>query len=223
MAKIKQNLTRVVGLIAALLCLIIFIQAPSFPTPDKLIVFLGFAFMAFGKAKEGLRRFAPFIILILIYESFRGAADQLNNHVNYSFAPHLDKLLFGNLPTVYLQNWWWRGHPSWYDYVLYFPYFFHFIIPLGLGILVWANRDKYFWRVMNTFLVVAFAGFVTFLLFPSAPPWLASQNHFIQPITRISSALWSSFGIHNFPSLYNRISPNAVAAIPSLHAAWATL
>jgi membrane-associated phospholipid phosphatase len=29
--------------------------------------------------------------------------------------------------------------------------------------------------------------------------------------------------LNDFPSVYNHISPNPVAAIPSLHAAWATL
>lgn len=219
----RQNIFKVIGVFGTLVCITVFVHSPSFPTPDKLIVFLVFAFMAFGQTIEGLKRFTPFIVLMLVYESFRGLADHLNSHVDYLFAPHLDKLIFGNLPTVYLQNWLWDGHTSWYDFVLYLPYFLHFIIPLGLGIIVWRTRDKHFWRVMNTFIVVAFGAFVTFLLFPAAPPWLASQNHYIQPITRISSDVWASLGIQDFPSLYNHISPNSVAAIPSLHAAWATL
>jgi membrane-associated phospholipid phosphatase len=76
---------------------------------------------------------------------------------------------------------------------------------------------------MNTYLLVAFAGFLTFLIFPAAPPWLASQNHYIQPIVRISSDVWSTLGIHDFPSFYNHLSPNPVAAVPSLHSAWAML
>ncbi len=179
--------------------------------------------MIFGQALEVLRRFGPFIVLILAYESFRSVADRLNAHVNYLLAPHIDKLIFGNLPTVYLQNWLWRGHTRWYDIALYLPYTLHFVVPLGLGILVWKTRDKHFWRVMNSFLIAAFGGFLTFLLFPAAPPWLASQNHYIQPIARISSNVWGSLGLHNFPSFYNHIAPNPVAAIPSLHAAWAAL
>jgi membrane-associated phospholipid phosphatase len=223
MLKNKNLPQSLIGAAGALACLAIFIHEPSFPTPDKLIVFLFFVFLFFERLVEGAKRFGPFIFLTLIYESFRGIADQLNTHVHYSLVPHLDKLLFGNLPTVYLQNWLWRGHTSWYDFAFYLPYFLHFIIPLGLGLLIWHNRDRHFWRVMNTFLVVAFAAFVTYLVFPAAPPWLASQNHYIQPITRISSEVWASLGIHDFPSLYHHISANAVAAVPSLHAAWATL
>jgi membrane-associated phospholipid phosphatase len=58
---------------------------------------------------------------------------------------------------------------------------------------------------------------------PTAPPWLASQNHYIPHIERISTDVWFGLGLHNFPSVYNHITPNQVAAVPSLHAAWAVL
>jgi membrane-associated phospholipid phosphatase len=45
----------------------------------------------------------------------------------------------------------------------------------------------------------------------------------IEPIVRVSSEVWAAFGIHDFPSVYNKISPNPVAAMPSLHAAYAML
>lgn len=170
-----------------------------------------------------LKRLGPFVALILVYESFRGIADNLDNHVNYTLAPHVDKFLFGNLPTVYLQNWLWDGHVRWYDFVFYFPYLLFFILPLGLAILVWKTREQYYWRVVTTYLVVFFAAFLTFLILPSAPPWLAAQNHYIPHITRISSDVWYAFGLHDFPSFYSKISPNPVAAIPSLHTAASTL
>jgi membrane-associated phospholipid phosphatase len=70
---------------------------------------------------------------------------------------------------------------------------------------------------------VSFAGFLTFLAFPAAPPWMASEKGIIEPIARVSSSVWYALGIHDFPSVYNKISPNPVAAMPSLHAAYATL
>ncbi len=219
----KQKVVKTIGIVGAISLAIYFAKNPSFPTPDKLIVFLVFVFAAFGQTAEGLRRFGPFIVLLLIYESFRSVADKLNSHVDYLTAPHFDSRLFGNLPTVYLQNLLWSGHVRWYDYLLYLPYFLHFVMPLCLGIIVWRTKDNMFWRVMNTYLFVAFAAFLTFLLIPAAPPWLAAQNHYIQPIVRVSGEVWQNLGIHNFPSFYNHISPNPVAAIPSLHAAWATL
>lgn len=168
-------------------------------------------------------RFGLFVLILLVYESFRSVADQLNSRVDYSLAPHADRLLFGDLPTVYLQNWLWHGAVRWYDFALYLPYLLHFVLPIALGVLVWKTRDKHYWRLINTYLVSAFMAFFTFLLFPAAPPWLAAQNHFIEPIQRISSDVWFNLGIKDFPSFYNEITPNIVAAVPSLHVIWAVL
>jgi membrane-associated phospholipid phosphatase len=219
----KSKIFRIIGLAASIIFLLAYIHSPSFPTPDKLLVFLTFVFMSFGQAINLLRRLGPFVAVVLAYESFRSVADKLNSHVNYSLASGFDRAVFGKLPTQYLQNWWWHGHTSWYDYVFYLAYLMHFIIPIGLALIIWRYRDKQYWRVVNTYLVTAFGAFVTFFLFPAAPPWLASNNHFIPHITRISSDVWYGLGLKNFPSFYNHISPNPVAAVPSLHSAWATL
>jgi membrane-associated phospholipid phosphatase len=184
----RKMLTKTIGLSGMLICVALFVVRPSFPTPDKLFIFLLLLFMAFGQAWELFKRLFPFVAVILVYESFRSVADHLNTHVDYLLSPHADRLLFGNLPTVYLQNWLWQGR-----------------------------------AVVSTYLVVAFGAFLTFFIFPSAPPWLASQNHYIEPITRISSQVWAGLGLQDFPSFYDHISPNPVAAVPSLHAAWAAL
>ena len=129
----------------------------------------------------------------------------------------------GNLPTTLLQDVLWDGRVKWYDFVFYLAYMLHFVLPFALALTVWKTRTKYYWQVISTYLVLSFAGFVTFLLFPAAPPWMAAEKGMIEPITRISSDVWFALGIHDFPSLYNKISPNPVAAMPSLHAAYATL
>lgn len=223
MRKIKGRAGQIIGILGTLASIWLFIRSPSFPTPDKLIIFLIFLFMIFHQTIAMAKHMLPFVAVILMYESFRGLADNLNSHVNYSLAPHADKLLFGNLPTVYLQDWLWRGHTQWYDVVLYIPYLLFFALPFGLAILIWKTREQYYWRAVTMYSLVFFAAFLTFLIFPAAPPWLAAQNQVIEPITRISSHVWSSLGINDFPSVYNAISPNSVAAIPSLHAAASTL
>jgi membrane-associated phospholipid phosphatase len=179
--------------------------------------------MIFDQATEMLKRLLPFVALIFVYESFRSIVPKLNSHVNYTLAPHIDRLLFGKLPTIYLQRWLWHGHVQWYDFVFYVPYLLFFAVPIGLALLVWKTRVKYYWEVVATYLTVFFAAFLTFLAFPTAPPWLASQNHYIEPIVRTSSYVWSALGIHNFASVYNHLAANPVAAVPSLHAACATL
>lgn len=220
----RANSFQAVGALGVLICIVLFARQPSFPTPDKLMVFLTFAFMTLKQTWEMLKRLLPFTVVILVYESFRGLAYTLNNHANYSLAPHIDKWLgFGQLPTARLQHWLWHGHVQWYDIILYIPYLLFFVLPFALAILIWKTHDSYFWRAMTAYSLLFASAFLTFLLFPSAPPWLAAQQHVIQPIVRISSDVWASLGIQDFPTLYSHIAPNPVAAIPSLHSAAATL
>ena len=220
----RIDLSRAVGAVGTLVYVVIFIRTPSFPTPDKLLVFLTLVAMAYGQARELLKRFVPFVALLLIYESFRGLVPLLNTHVNYSFMPAADKLLFfGHLPTTLLQNVLWHGYVQWYDFVFYGAYTLHFVLPFALAVLIWKTREKQYWRFITALLLVSFAGFLTFLVFPAAPPWLASEKGMIEPIARVSSSVWAAFGIHDFPSVYNKISPNPVAAVPSLHAAYSML
>lgn len=214
---------RIIGVIGTLACLFAFINAPSWPTPDKLLIFLTFVFMSFGQAKELLKRFVPFVGLLLVYESFRGIVPKLNSHVNFTWMIRADRWLFGRLPTSILQQWWWHGHTQWYDFAFYIFYMLHFVFPITLAILVWKLRESEYWRYITTYIVLSFGGFLTYLLFPAAPPWMAADRGLIEPLRRISSDVWASLGIHDFPSVYNRISPNPVAAVPSLHAAYATL
>lgn len=220
----QKYLGRVVGAVGVLLCLTIFISKPSFPTPDKLLIFGMFVFMVVGQATELLKRFVPFVALLLAYESFRGIVPELNKHVNFTLLPAADKLLFfGNLPTVWLQQLLWRGHAQWYDFVFYLAYMMHFVLPLGLAVLIWKTHPSHYWRYVTAYVGVSFAGFLTFLAFPAAPPWLASDLGYIPHIARVSSSVWFALGIKDFPSVYNSISPNPVAAMPSLHAAYGTL
>lgn len=219
-----KKISRILGLLGAVICMGLFLHAPSFPTPDKILIFATLVALAVGQATELLKRFVPFVGLLLVYESFRGLVPSLNKHVSYGILPKIDRLLFlGHLPTKLLQNLLWHGHVMWYDFVFYLAYILHFVLPFILAVVIWKTREKHYWRYITTYLVVSFAGFLTFLAFPASPPWLASEKRLIEPIARISSSVWYALGIHDFPSLYSKISPNPVAAMPSLHAAYALL
>jgi hypothetical protein len=219
-----KQISRWIGVLGTAACLVIFIHTPSFPTPDKILVFGTFVALMFGVARQWLKRFVPFVGLLLVYESFRGLVPQLNTHVNFMFMPDADKFLFfGHLPTAVLQRLWWHGSVQWYDFVFYGAYTLHFVLPFALAVIIWRLKDSEYWRYVTAYVTVSFMGFLTFLLFPAAPPWMANDRGLIEPITRVSSAVWAAFGIHDFPSIYNKISPNPVAAMPSLHAAYSML
>ena len=220
----RYKLIRCAGVIGTSLSVGTFLSHPSWPTPDKIFVFLLCVFTAFGNGWQLFKRLGPFVALLLVYESFRGLVPHLNTRVDYTILPAIDRWLgFGQLPTVRMQGWLWNGSLQWFDFILYGTYMLHFVLPVSLALWIWRTRESYYWRYIYSYLVVSFSGFIVFLLFPASPPWLASDKGIIEPVTRISSSVWSAFGIQDFPSLYNRISPNPVAAMPSLHAAYATL
>lgn len=220
----QRNFLRVAGALLSLAYIITYAQAPSFPTPDKIFVLLLLAGVAAGQTWSVLKRFGPFVILLLVYESFRGFATYLNTNVHFWEMIHIDRFLgFGTLPTTTLQNWLWQGHVSWYDFMFYGAYMLHFLLPFALAVLIWKTREKYYWRFITSLVVLSFAGFITYAAFPAAPPWMASDLGYIEKITHVSGPVWAEFGLKDFPSVYKNISPNPVAAVPSLHAAYSFL
>ncbi len=216
--------TQWAGLAATALLLGLFVAKPSWPTPDKILVLATAVCMMFKQTVDMLKRFVPFVGLLLVYESFRGIVPYLNDNVSFTWMPDVDRwLFFGQLPTAWLQSHLWNGQVQWYDFVLYLTYMLHFVLPFALAFVVWKLRESQYWRYATAFIIVSFMGFITYLAVPAAPPWMASELGYIEPINRISSSVWAALGVEDFPSLYNKLSPNPVAAVPSLHAAYATL
>ncbi|HKX23866.1 MAG TPA: phosphatase PAP2 family protein [Candidatus Saccharimonadales bacterium] len=206
------------------LAVILFVIKRNFWTPDTLFIVLLVLAVAFGKARPFLVRFVPFIGLLLVYDSFRGIADDLNKSVHFTEMIVADRALFGGvLPTEWLQKLWWHGQVMWYDFYFYFLYTIHFVAPVLVALLIWWRRERLYWPYIAGFIFLSFGGFITYVLFPAAPPWMASDLGYIDPIHRISSDIWYAMGVTNFSEVYSRLSPNPVAAVPSLHAAYPTL
>src|SRR5690606_15828860 len=121
----------------------------TFWTPDTVFVILLVIFTVFGQARGFLVRFLPLIVLITLYEYFRGLADDLNGTVHYVEMIDFDRwMFFGALPTIELQNWWWHGHVRWYDFYFYLLYMAHFLMPAMLAILIWKKADNRYWQFM---------------------------------------------------------------------------
>lgn len=202
----------------------IFVLKRNFWTPDTLFLVLLAVFVAFGQARAFIVRFLPLVALLLAYESFRGVADDLNKNVHFFEMIHADRTMFnGALPTAVLQQWWWHGAVRWYDFYFYFLYTIHFVMPLLLALTVWKLQPKLYWTYMWALVGLSFAAFLTYIIFPAAPPWMANDLGYIEPIHRVSSDIWFAMGVENFSQVYAQFSPNPVAAVPSLHSAYPLL
>jgi membrane-associated phospholipid phosphatase len=220
---VRTRLFQVVGVLGTAEFIVFFALRPYNITPDKLFLFLLFVFMAVRHARELMIRLGPFVLILLVYESLRGLAPIINHRVEYTWMPHMDERIFGTLPTAWLQEHWWHGHVRWLDYTFYAAYLGHFVVPVALALAIWRWRESEYWRYLSTLVIVSFAGFATFVAFPAAPPWMASDEGAIEPIHRIGYSLWESVGVTNIRTLYGEVAPNTVAAVPSLHAAYAII
>ncbi len=201
------------------------ISKRTFWTPDTLFIILFSVFVVFGQMRSFLIRFFPLVSLLLLYEVFRGVADDLNRTVHFTEMIVIDKWAFmGALPTSVLQAWWWHGTVQWYDFYFYFLYTIHFLMPVLLAVLLWKKADRYYWPFVWAIVGLSFAAFVTYIVFPAAPPWMAKDLGYIaEPLSRVSSNVWAAMGIQNFSEVYANLPANPVAAVPSLHSAYPLL
>ena len=124
-----------------------------------------------------------------------------------------------------LQGWLWHGHLEWYDHALSLLDRLHFIVPPTLLFLIWLERREVYYRCAATLVAVSFAGAATFLAFPAAPPWLASKHELDPPrrADRLHRGRQLARSATSKSWIEAHILSNPVAAVPSLHAAYALL
>ena len=140
----------------------------------------------------------------------------------------LEEALFGKpIPTVWLQAHLWHGgdHMHWWDYASYGVYITHFVATPLIAALFWTFAHDRFARYASMICVLALTGFTTYVLYPAVPPWLASEHGAIGPTTRTVGVVWRHIPIAHFSSVFENGQhyANNVAAMPSLHAAYALL
>ena len=174
-----------------------------------------------------IRDWLPFGLVLFAYDLMRGYADSF-------FAPHVepqlraDELLFGGaVPTVWLQDHLWAGPErlGWVDYASWVVYLTHFFATFVVAAVLWLIARRLFRRYAAMVCVLALAGFVTYALFPAVPPWMASAQGRLEDTDRIVRFVSSEVPIGHFGALWESGAryANDVAAVPSLHAAYAML
>ncbi|HLZ69553.1 MAG TPA: phosphatase PAP2 family protein [Dehalococcoidia bacterium] len=202
----------------------------SWPAPDVIALFLLlFAFVA-ARGLSFLRDWSPFVLLLLGYAALTGIAPDLTGVVHVGFPIQADRWLFrGAEPNLWLQaHFFHPGQARWYDYAATVLYPMHFVTPLVLAFVFWMWWKPRYWRFVTAYLLLCYAAFVTYLLYPMAPPWWAYRVGKLPPVHLVL------YEVH-YAGLQNPIvlamqffKPNPVAAMPSLHAAvpvliWLTL
>jgi membrane-associated phospholipid phosphatase len=194
----------------------------AFLSPDQffLLAFVGVFFL--GQARAFLWDWLPPILLLLGYDSLRGAMPDLMHRVHILPMIEFDRGIFGGASTVLLQERFFTpGHTHWYDTAAVILYFLHFLVPLIVALLFWFIDRALFKRLMASMVILSYLAFITYYVFPAMPPWMASTRGFVPPVARIISIVLGSFG-HPMvlPTVYKYFGVNRIAAVPSLHAAF---
>lgn len=189
--------------------------------PSRYAFVLLFASLFVKRTRSFILDWTPFLFILLSYDFLRGFADNLGGRANFVDLINLEQGIFGMIPTIELQKLLYSGSPTFLDYLATIFYFLHFALPLGFGFLLWLNNRGQFRHFVTGILLVSYAGWLTFLIYPSAPPWLASNEGYIPKVSKIIDSTLSAFPDRwNLPSIYHNFNPNEVAAMPSLHAAY---
>ena len=215
------------GLLAVFVATCVLTGLPT----DRLVllgwVLAGLALQSLGRGWQRLVRllvdWVPLIAVLMLYDVSRGMADGLGIPVHVTELAAADRWLAdGVLPTAWLQEHWAAG---WWAAVASLVYSSHFVVtPVVLAVL-WL-RDRARWvRYARLVIALSAAGLVTYVLYPAAPPWLAARDGVIEPVDRISSSGWAVLGLPKAGAVLHsgQGQVNAVAAVPSLHTAFAVL
>src|SRR5258708_2108041 len=190
-------------------------------TPDRYVLVLLLASLFIKRSRQFLFDWAPFLFILIFYDFLRSLADDLDTRAHFLEPIKADQSLFGTLPTLSLQHLFYHGTLHWYDYLASIFYFLHFALPLAFGYILWLKSRDHFKRFSTSLLVLSYSAYITYVIYPAAPPWLASKMGYLPPVTKILDQALQSFPDRlHLPTIYYNFDPNLVAAIPSLHVAY---
>ncbi len=174
---------------------------------------------------------APFTAVLLLYDRTRGIADSLGVPLHERDIVHAERWVFAGIdPTVWLQNHLYdAARPMdvhWYDAACTIVYTTHFLATPVVAAILWLRARQIWIRYISRVILLSFSGLVTYVLFPEAPPWLAARDGDLAPVGRLSARGWillHAGDVNTTLAKAQTAGSNAVAAMPSLHTAFATL
>ena len=198
----------------------------------------------------------PFTLVLLAYDYSRGFAspytdEQMAAHDYPTRGVHNDVGLplqvdapidfdqwlggligMGTTPTQWLQT---QLHPGpvdgtaipWFALLVSIVYCSHYLVMPVTAVVTWIRDRSEFRLWMSMVVTLAAAGLATYVLLPTAPPWLASLQGDLDgpPVLRLTSEGFDQVGLNMVGSALKlgQGLVNPVAAMPSLHVAFATL
>lgn len=162
---------------------------------------------------------------LVVYFYSRGLTDELGLPVHYTMPIRVDEWLGGGtLPTTRLQEAWCgdpclkSSDPGPHDLFFTTVYATHFLAGLTIAAVLWVRKRSEWVLWMRRFIAINFGALVVYILYPMAPPWMASEYGIIaEDLPRLTGRGWRNVGLDRIDLILNGVG-NPVAAMPSLHA-----
>jgi hypothetical protein len=222
----QMSVQRALGALVFLYSLVLSILKASHGdvvSPIALLM-MGLALLLYAERGGRAVRDWGFVFLAFLgYALAASAVPDLGLKVHYTPQIEAERLLaFGSLPTNWLQEHLYHGETGFLEVFSIVMYMSHFLAPILLASLIWLYwNNRGFHDLFFGILAVSLLGDITFLLAPTAPPWLAADNGLIPEVHHIIKQGLYDLGLDGLAAKKDLASSyNIVAAIPSLHAAW---
>lgn len=184
------------------------------------------AWSASGRWRSVGTFFAPLLIMVAVYDAQRYWIGAWRGTIHVA-EPRAWELAWFGVTTaagrVTVAAWWQTHTHAWLDALCGVAYLA--FVPVFLALAAWwrfRERRAEAQGVMWAMLWLNLAGYVTYLIYPAAPPWYA--DHYGLGPAVLSAAPEAAgaarfdalFGVSWFAHYYGR-SANVFGAIPSLH------
>lgn len=165
------------------------------------------------------------VLGLVIYFFSRGLTDELGLPVHVYMPIQVDEWLGGGMtPTERLQDAWCgdpclkESEPRWYDALFTTVYATHFVTGLTIAAVLWVRNRSEWIKWMRRYLLINFGALAIYILYPMAPPWMASEEGWLgADVARLTSRGWRDIGLDRIDLILHGVG-NPVAAMPSLHA-----
>lgn len=229
----------VLGTVTFIACLVTVSAFDGLPLGrDRIFMWITFAVFTLGAGnlrrslRDFVTRWVPVFFALFLYDLMRGRADSLQTRAHLEPQLGADKLLgagqaLGQRMQAAMYT---PGHPQWYDYLAWATYTSHFVLPLGIAVVLWKTSRARFSPYMLGIALLSYMALATYAIYPAQPPWMASQEGHAGPIARVVHDMWRQVGVQRAAHVFSTKPAggghpfsNPVAALPSLHASFPML
>ena len=219
---VRKGLAGLVLLFAAVVAARSALDGDFFSPVALFLALVGLAVFC-GWGGRAMRDWGLVLVALVAYAVGASAVPDLGLEVHYTPQIEAERLLaLGELPTIWLQERLYDGGVGALELFTLVMYLSHFVAPVLLASLIWLYwPGRGFGDLFFGILAVSLLGELTFIVAPTAPPWLAGDEGVIPQVHHVIRDSLYGLGLDGIAARKDAPgSYNIVAAVPSLHAAW---